>query len=449
MRKLLYILIFLFFSFSFDAVPPPPGGWYQQFLPDVNNMPISDIEFLDSLVGFAVTNNNTAHDTGYVLRTTNGGDNWSIVFKDKRDFNRIIFINDSVGFTCGGTGSGTPYLYKTTNTGDSWFIVNSPDKTFWDDMSVLNEDTIWLADGNSFNGGLIRTTNGGQSWTQQFSGGSQNPDRIYMYNGKMGFFSEGLTHQVLFKTTNSGVNWNVIPSEHGFFDMYFIDSLIGWKVISVLKKTTDGGLNWIKQQMPISPHFWTGQEGLMEKFSFINRDTIWGVSENYRFGPGNYRGIIWKTTNGGENWGFQIPDTSIHIGRYLHVDFINKLNGWAYSSWSSDGVHTVTGGGDTTIYLNMTPISTEIPGEYRLHQNYPNPFNYSTRIKFDISKTSDVKLKVYNLLGKEIDEIVNSKISAGSYDYKFIGSELSSGIYFYRLSGDGKAINTRKMLLIK
>ena len=55
MKKFLYILIFLFLSFSFDAVPPPPGGWYQQFIPDVNNRPISDIEFLDSLVGFAVT----------------------------------------------------------------------------------------------------------------------------------------------------------------------------------------------------------------------------------------------------------------------------------------------------------------------------------------------------------------------------------------------------------
>ena len=100
------------------------------------------------------------------------------------------------------------------------------------------------------------------------------------------------------------------------------------------------------------------------------------------------------------------------------------------------GVHTVTGGNDTTIYLEMKPISTEIPGGYRLHQNYPNPFNYSTRIKFDISKTSYVTLKVYNLLGKEIDEIVNSKVSAGSYDFRFIGSELTSGVYLCRLVVD-------------
>ncbi|MBL7129486.1 MAG: T9SS type A sorting domain-containing protein, partial [Ignavibacteria bacterium] len=78
-----------------------------------------------------------------------------------------------------------------------------------------------------------------------------------------------------------------------------------------------------------------------------------------------------------------------------------------------------------------------------------NPFNYSTRIKFDISKTSDVKLKVYNLLGKEIDEIVNSKLSRGSYDFRFIGSELPSGVYFCRLVVDDNKIDTKKMVLIK
>ena len=97
----------------------------------------------------------------------------------------------------------------------------------------------------------------------------------------------------------------------------------------------------------------------------------------------------------------------------------------------------------------MKPISTEIPGGYRLHQNYPNPFNYSTRIKFDISKTSYVTLKVYNLLGKEIDEIVNSKISAGSYDFKFIGSELTSGVYLCRLVVDDVNVDVKKMVLIK
>jgi len=180
----------------------------------------------------------------------------------------------------------------------------------------------------------------------------------------------------------------------------------------------------------------------------VNNDTFWGVGGTVRYGPGNERGLIYKTTNSGVNWGYQIPDTSIHLWRYYHIDFVNKLNGWCYR-FSEGGVHTVTGGNDTTIYLEMKPISTEIPGGYRLHQNYPNPFNYSTRIVFDISKTSDVKLKVYNLLGEEVDEIVNSKISAGSYDFKFIGSELTSGVYLCRLVVDDVNVDVKKMVLIK
>lgn len=444
MKKLLYILAFLFLSFSFDAVPPPPGGWYQQFLPDINNMPISDIEFLDSLTGFAVTGSKTVFDTNYILKTTNGGDNWFISYKNYNNYFRVIFINNSTGYVCGSSFQTNGIIYKTTNTGENWFTLNTPFGMNYDDMSVINEDTIWVVDDNGFDGGVFRTTNGGQNWTQQYA----PTKKIYMFNGNIGFISRGASTQLLLKTTNSGLNWSVIPSENGFLDMYFLDSLIGWKTYGYMKETTDGGLTWTKQQFPINPNFYTGGEGLITKFSFINTDTIWGVDDSYRFGPGNYRGIIWKTTNGGENWGYQIPDTSIHIFRYDYIDFVNKLNGWAYHT-SQGGVHTVTGGSDTTIYVEMKPISTEIPGEYRLHQNYPNPFNYSTRIKFDISKTSDVKLKVYNLLGKEIDEIVNSKLSRGSYDFRFIGSELPSGVYFCRLVVDDNKIDTKKMVLIK
>ena len=123
---------------------------------------------------------------------------------------------------------------------------------------------------------------------------------------------------------------------------------------------------------------------------------------------------------------------------------MNNYTGWVCGD-NGTILKTTTGGFPT----NIKTINSKIPNEYSLHQNYPNPFNYSTRIKFDISKTSDVKLKVYNLLGKEVDEIVNSKISAGSYDFKFVGSELPSGVYFYRLSADGKVIDKKKMVLIK
>jgi len=403
-------------------------------------MPISDIEFLDSLIGFAVTNNNTGQDTGYVLKTTNGGDNWSIVFQDRKDFNRIIFINNNVGFTCGGTGSGTPYLYKTTNSGDNWFVVPSPDKTFWDDMSVLNEDTIWLADGNGFNGGLIRTTNSGQNWTQQYFSASGNPDKIYMYDGDIGFFSTGFQ---LFKTTNSGFNWNVIPSEGGFSDMYLMDSLKGWKAAGDIKITTDGGLTWNSQNLPSGGMlYWS----ILSEFFNVNNDTMWAVGGLIRYGPSNERGIVWKTTNGGVNWGFQIPDTSIHLWRYYHIDFVNKLNGWAFVP--NSGVHTFTGGNDTTFYTGINQVSNKIPNAFKLHQNYPNPFNPNTNIKFDIKKSLFVKLIVYDILGKELIVLVNEKLNLGSYEIDWDGTDYTSGVYFYRLVTKDYS-ETKRMVLIK
>ena len=427
----IFFLSILFFTVGLNLQDNPPSGWYQQFIPDVNNMPISDIEFLDSLVGFAVTGDGSNSDTNFILKTINGGDNWFINFSAYRNFERVIFINDDVGYVCGGLNDIYGALYKTTNAGGNWTRLNTPFAINYEDMSVLNEDTIWVVDDSGFDGGVFRTTNGGQNWTQQF-----NPtNKIYMFNGNIGFISRGASQGLLYKTTNSGLNWNVIPSENGFVDIYFLDSLTGWKARGDMKKTTDGGLNWQTQTLP--PVGSVIIISSIREFKNINNDTIWGVGSRT-----SNRGLIYTTTNGGETWGYQLPDTSINIFIYYNTDFVNKLNGWAYHP--NTGVHTVTGGDDTTYYMKMTPISTEIPGGYRLHQNYPNPFNYSTRIKFDISKNSDVKLRVYNLLGKEVDEIVNSKVSAGSYDYKFIGSELSSGVYLCRLVVNENVIDTKK-----
>ena len=433
MRKLLYILIFLFLSFSFDADSPPLSGWYQQFLPDINGASINDITFTVSLNGYAVTN--IGGSSSYMLKTSNGGDNWIVKFTHNQQFQRIIFINSNTGFT-----NAFMKIFKTTNAGENWSAIDLPG-IFGDDMFVLNEDTIWLAESTSTFGGIYRTTNGGLTWTIQFQYGGTNPDKIYMYDRNLGFMKRGTA---LFRTSNSGVNWTEINSL-GFKDIYFIDSLTGWKAWYYFFKTTDGGNTWVQKPLPPEGSFILISG--INNFSLVNEDILWGVGAEAFYGSGKYRGMIYKSTDGGESWGYQIPDTSINLGIYTFMKFINKLNGWSYSTIG--GVHTVTGGGDTTIYVEMKPISTEIPGGYRLHQNYPNPFNYSTRIKFDISKTSDVKLKVYNLLGKEIDEIVNSKISAGSYDFRFIGSELSSGVYFYRLSADGNVVDTKKMLLIK
>ncbi|MCX6164773.1 MAG: T9SS type A sorting domain-containing protein, partial [Ignavibacteriae bacterium] len=81
--------------------------------------------------------------------------------------------------------------------------------------------------------------------------------------------------------------------------------------------------------------------------------------------------------------------------------------------------------------------------------NYPNPFNPTTNIKYQITNSSFVSLKVFDILGKEIESLVNEKQEAGIYVMSFNGSDLSSGIYFYSLFVDGNKIDTKRMILIK
>ena len=74
------------------------------------------------------------------------------------------------------------------------------------------------------------------------------------------------------------------------------------------------------------------------------------------------------------------------------------------------------------------------PASVRLSQNYPNPFNPSTAIEFDIPKTSNVTLKIFNILGEEVATLVSDRLNAGNYTYEWNASKQASGVYLYRLS---------------
>lgn len=101
--------------------------------------------------------------------------------------------------------------------------------------------------------------------------------------------------------------------------------------------------------------------------------------------------------------------------------------------------------GDPT---SINTIGSEIPERYALGQNYPNPFNPTTRIKFDIAKTSNVKLTIFNSLGQVVKVLQDGVLNAGYYEAEFDGSTLASGTYFYRLEADAY-VETKKMLLVK
>jgi len=103
--------------------------------------------------------------------------------------------------------------------------------------------------------------------------------------------------------------------------------------------------------------------------------------------------------------------------------------------------------------VGINPISTVVPDKFILLQNYPNPFNPSTHLGFEIPRdergeAKDVKLIIYDVLGKEVNVLINEKLSPGSYQVTFDGSDLSSGVYFYRLEA-GQFMETKRMILLK
>ncbi|MBK6505018.1 MAG: T9SS type A sorting domain-containing protein [Ignavibacteria bacterium] len=438
---LFYFLSIFIFINAFNFQHNPPGGWRQQFMPELGGQSISDVTFLDSLIGFAVTQSATVNDTGYILKTSNGGEIWNIVYRSVDNYCNVQFVNETTGFVAGGA------LLKSTNSGEDWFGINRPNQTDLESMFALSEDTIWLTDTEGLTGGVFRTTNGGTSWVRQLSLGSFNPDRIHMINGRNGFISQ-VQNQALYvrKTTDSGESWFIVDQGRSSLDMYFADSVSGWSAgfnVS-LKATTNGGMNWFAQELPIGGNIYItpclGIEG-------IGINKLWGVGGVMRFNGLNPRGILYFSSNGGTNWLFQLPDTSIRIGQYFFTDFVDKNNGWAYDKFYATGIHTTTGG-DTT-FTSVRQISDILPGDFILHQNYPNPFNGSTKIRFEINHGGTVSIGIFDITGRKLVELVNKQFTSGEYEVDYTTNENSSGIYFYSLRVDGILMDTKKMIVLK
>jgi hypothetical protein len=104
----------------------------------------------------------------------------------------------------------------------------------------------------------------------------------------------------------------------------------------------------------------------------------------------------------------------------------------------------------TTKFLTNIEDKTPVASitDYKMYQNYPNPFNPSTMITFDIPKSGNVNLSVYDLLGNKVAELVNGYHEAGRQNIVFDAAKLSSGVYFYTLRSGATTI-TNKMILSK
>lgn len=105
---------------------------------------------------------------------------------------------------------------------------------------------------------------------------------------------------------------------------------------------------------------------------------------------------------------------------------------------------------DVSIYkINGTATEdTETPNGFTLAQNYPNPFNPSTNISYELAKAGDVRLAVYDIMGREVAVLVQQQMSAGAHTIRFDASTLKSGVYFYRLEMNGQS-TMHQMALVR
>jgi len=178
---------------------------------------------------------------------------------------------------------------------------------------------------------------------------------------------------------------------------------------------------------------------------YINNTSQPTINYNNIFGNGNtnnshyeiFNGDVSVTINAENNWwgnstGPYHPVTNPAGGGDTVGDYID------YEPWLSDSVQAI----------GIKNLEKSIPTGFNLYQNYPNPFNPVSNIKFDLHKTAQVSLIVYDILGREVTALVNEKLNAGIYEVSWNASAYSSGVYFYRLTA-GDYTAAKKMILIK
>jgi hypothetical protein len=173
------------------------------------------------------------------------------------------------------------------------------------------------------------------------------------------------------------------------------------------------------------------------KFEYYTSNAI------YRFGGDSlYRQNCDAYIMGGTTWSFKDSLLFQHDkGLVYAVSVTNKgPNTPYYYRWEATLISAVV----TSVKNDLK----EVPKNCLLSQNYPNPFNPTTQIDYQLAATSNVSLKVFDILGREVTLLVNRKQTAGSHQATFNAKTLPSGIYFYRLQ-TGSYTETKKMLLLK
>ena len=152
-----------------------------------------------------------------------------------------------------------------------------------------------------------------------------------------------------------------------------------------------------------------------------------------------------RNINGTWNTAIKL-DEQINSTTNQYLAFLSPDNKYLFFTTNQDDIYWCE-------WTHHNPVKVDdnnfdIPTGMKLHQNYPNPFNPSTKISYSISHSGLVTLKVYDILGTEIETSVNEEKSVGTYELNWNAANLPSGVYFYRLQA-GSFVQMRKMILLK
>jgi len=426
-KNIICFLLFLTLNFSlltFNSF----GQWVQQSVPVTSGI-FFDMKFVNANTGFI------AHSSSKLFRTTNAGYNWDVSI-----YYRITSVCtiDSEKVYAVGNDATSSYLYKSSNRGLIWDSISSPVDSYTA-LHFFNRDTGVISGGNTFDNFIWRTTDGGQTKQLVSTYGGAATGKFFFLKDKVNGEYYGWMYypinSLIYRTTNSGLNWSQLPSYSEYINsIFFVNKDTGWSTPyyerSYVYFTSNGGLNWVTKTMAYNSQNYD--------ICFINPNTGWISFLSYQ--------KIYKTTDRGVNWGTQlVSGNSSGL-----LSFTDSITGWAQTSLNTIS-HTTNGGGPIT---SAIPNNNFIAADYKLYQNFPNPFNPSTSIKYYLKSKTFVELKIYDISGKEVVNLVSKEQGTGDYEKSIDFTGKTSGIYFYRIIVRDNSLNTlfsetKRMIFLK
>ncbi len=392
---------------------------YTNVTPSITSNCLTSVSPLDSMNVVACGAKET------IVITHNGGKSWQKVHEfGASGLNDILYINKKEILACG-----EGIILSSLDGGITWGR-DSLNATWLNDIEFVNDSLIFAAGGNKGKAALFFTQDKSLKWNALVGLPFDLPiDKMKFSNNHLGWISAG---NEIYKTIDGGLTWNKIPGVKIFYGAVDARGDSAWFCnLNNVLLTTDAGNNWTQYKM------FDYKETMFSTYciSMIN---------SKEGSVGLFDGRILDTYDGGKSWNERVQLTSTPV---FDLKYINRNHGWAV--------------GDMGLILRYSNTSTNIKDEnlqliqhnFSLSQNYPNPFNPTTTISYQLSAFSRVKLKVYDMLGREVATLVNEEKAPGNYEVKFNvetrrGESLPSGVYIYRLQA-GSYSETKKMTLLK